>query len=194
MKRSSTLLASIVAMFLASSTTTLSPLAAHDIAGMARDAMVVQPTIMDTEALVALERREKERMKSILDTARARLTAAWKTSQFMAVALFGVLTAMLICAAVTGVVTKQVAYPFVFGGLGVGTLLLSAIWKPFDRLLSASQSLLRLDLVLAMVEQEWDSCSSIADPEKRVRCIRDANMMVLCELAKLERKPGDRRV
>ncbi len=129
-----------------------------------------------------------QRVRDLFESTKKRLGTAWSIGIVMTVTLFGLFLGMVITAVVLGVVFDKPMYSAVFGGLSAASLLTVVIWKPYEMTFGATITIQRLEMILITLEQEWQSCKGIQDPQLQSKRIAEANKAALNEIAKLAPK------
>jgi hypothetical protein len=129
-----------------------------------------------------------QRVRDLFESTKKRLGTAWIIGIVMTVTLFGLFLGMVLTAVVLGVVFDKPMYSAVFGGLSAASLLTVVIWKPYEMTFGATITIQRLEMILITLEQEWQSCQEIQDPQLRSKRIAEANKAALNEIAKLTTK------
>jgi hypothetical protein len=139
------------------------------------------------KAICAEEPQSQERVRELFADAKRRLASTWKTGMFMTITLFVLFIGMAVTAVVTGLVSGgSPAYAVVFGGISASSLFTVVLWKPYNLMFKAAQTLQRLDIILVGLEEEWLACSRIEDPSIRAARILEANQAALREMTRLD--------
>jgi hypothetical protein len=132
------------------------------------------------------EPQSQERVRELFADAKKRLASTWKTGMFMTITLFVLFVGMAMSAVVTGLVSGSPAYAAVFGGISASSLFTAVLWKPYNLMFRAAETLQRLDIILVGLEEEWLACSRIEDPSIRAARILEANQAALREMTRLD--------
>ena len=82
---------------------------------------------------------------------------------------------MVVTAVVSGVILDKPMFSIVFGGISIASLLTVVIWKPYEMTFWATITTQGLEMILALLEQEWAIAGEILDPKERSDQIRKIN-------------------
>jgi hypothetical protein len=112
----------------------------------------------------------------------------WVIGNVMTVVLFALFVSMVIRAIVSGVILDRPMFSIVFGGVSIASLLTVVIWKPYEMTYWAVITTQRLEMILALLEQDWAVGEGIPDLKERSEQIRKIYRATLDETAKISSK------
>ena len=144
-----------------------------------------RPLARQAKSILTAAASTEDQVRSLIKDARRRIERTWRIALFMCIALFVLFVGMVVSAIITGLVTGKSTFPVIFGTVSVASFLTVVIWKPYEKMLQATMTAQRLDLVLLGLEASWTSCKNLPDAAKQSKCVADANNSALEELAKI---------
>ena len=110
-------------------------------------------------------------VSSIFRNAVDRARISWRLGIVMSVASFALVVTMVVCAVTLTVVTGQVWWALIFGGVGVSTVIGTLIWRPYDRLFRATILTQQIEMIHI---QMMAGFHGTVDVEDRMRVCREA--------------------
>jgi hypothetical protein len=142
----------------------------------------------EAQRIAEKEPESKQRLRELFRSTRQRLSSTWAIGIVMTVVLFVLFISMVVTAVVSGVILDKPMFSIVFGGISFASLLTVVIWKPYEMTFWATITTQRLEMILAVLEQEWAIAGEILDPKERSDQIRKINRATLDEMAKISSK------
>jgi serine/threonine protein kinase len=112
-----------------------------------------------------------EKVNSVFRNAIKRARTSWRLGVAMTITSFVLLVSMIVSAITLTVVTGELQWAFIFGGLSVSTVIGTLIWRPYDRLFRATILTQQIEMIHIQTVAGFRGTSRVND---RMRICSDA--------------------
>ena len=148
-------------------------------------AFVVKGGTVHTISNATEDERILAEVTAVFENAVRRARTSWRLGVAITLISFALLVSMIVAALTLTIVTGHAHWAVVFGGVGVTTVIGTLIWRPFDRLYTATVLTQQIEMIHVQTVAGFRGTTNV---ERRMRLCREAVAALKTVVQKTERR------